>query len=174
MPSKRPAEVSLVGGASLLLGLAWLLGLAVGRSEDALDFLRAGAGDRLAAARLGERGLAGAGAVSAAVLTLLLEASLALIWAAAGVSLLLLAPYARRAALFACAGAVAVAGLDSLLRVSVLAGPGQPVKVGPLVVNGLVTLGALALWGALFLPGVDAAYAEQPGEAARAETGAGG
>jgi hypothetical protein len=30
------------------------------------------------------------------------------------------------------------------------------------VVNGLVTLGALALWGSLYLPGVHAACAEAP------------
>jgi hypothetical protein len=174
MARKRPTEVSLVGGASLLLGLAWLLFLALGRCGDLLEMLQAGTGDRVAALRLGQKGLAGAGVVYATVLTVLLELTVALILVVAGVALLLVLPFARRAAQFGCAAAAAVLSVDTLLRVSVLAAPGQPVKVAHLVVNCLVTLGALALWGALFLPALDAAYAGRAGEAPAAGTTTGG
>jgi hypothetical protein len=160
-----------VGGASLLLGLAWLVGLGLVRYDDVADWIAAGGASPAATARLGERGLADPGAVYAAVLTLLLEVTLALILAAAGGAFLLRAPYARRAALFACAGAVAVTAVDTLLRAFALAAPGRPVDVAPLALNGVVTLGALALWGGLSLPGVGTASA---GEAARAGTAAGG
>jgi hypothetical protein len=159
MARKRPAALSVVGWASLVLGVSWLLWLTFGRGQEALDLLRAGSGDAAAAARLGQRGLAGAGAVHATVLTLLLELTLALLWAAAGVALLLHSPFARRAALFACYGAVAVEGLSTLLRVFLLTPDGQPIPLSPVVVNGAITVCALGLWGGLLLPEVETAYA---------------
>jgi hypothetical protein len=169
MGPKRPVALSVVGWASLALGVSWLLWLALGRREEALDLLRAGTGNAAAATRLGQRGLAGAGAVHVAVLTLLLELMLALLWAAAGVALLLLKPFARRVALCACYGALAVEGLSTLLRVFLLTPQGQPIPVLPVLVNGLAILCALGLWGGLLLPEVEGAYAGQPG----AETEAG-
>jgi hypothetical protein len=161
MARERPTELSVVGWAGVVAGLVWLLWLTVGRWGENLDLVRAGVGSAVSADRLRRGGLAGAG-LYFAVPTLVLELALALLLAVTGAALLGRRPFARRAALVACAAVVFVEGFSTLLRIVFLASPSQPIRLGPVVVNGLVTLGALALWGSLYLPGVHAAYAEAP------------
>jgi hypothetical protein len=173
MARKQLDEVSLVGWAGVLLGGAWLLWLVVARWGDTLDLFRAGAGNADAALRLGQQGLAGAG-VFFAVPGALAELALAVTWAVAGVALLGRRPFARRAALLACLAAVVLEGLSTLLRVFFLTVPDQPVRLGPVIVNGLVTLGALGLWGGLSLPAIDAVYAGPLADGPAAEPGVGG
>jgi hypothetical protein len=173
MARKRPDEVSLVGWGSVLLGASWLLWLLLARWGVTLDLIRAGTGDADAALRLGQQGLAGA-RVFFAVPGGLAELALAVTWAVAGIALLGRRPFARRAALLACAAAVAVEALSTLLRVFFLTVPDQPVRLGPVIVNGLVTLGALGLWGGLSLPAIDAVYAGPLADGPAAESGVGG
>jgi hypothetical protein len=163
-----PVPVWRLGWATLLLGAAWLGWLLLGRHADVLDLLRAGFGDRTAAARLAARDLASGGAVFAFVLTWLLEVAVAAIWVAAGVGLLHFQPAARWAALFACLAAIPLEACGTLVQVFCLTAPHHAVKLVPVIVNGLVILGAVALWGGLFLPGVAAAYAGGPEGGARA------
>ncbi len=159
MALKRPPPLSLVAWACVALGVIWLLWLALGRREEIVNLLRAGSGDAATVAQLKQRGLDGAGAVYASVLNLLLELAVAVLFVAAGAALHLHRPFARRAALLACYAAAAVAALSTVLHVSVLAPTGQPIPVLPLVVNGLVTVAAVVLWGGLLQPEVEAAYA---------------
>jgi hypothetical protein len=162
MAEKRPAALVPLGWASLVLGVGWVVWLILGRQEEALDLMRAGSGDAAAAVRLGRRGVAGPGAVQATVLTLALELTMALLWVVAGVALLLYRPFARRTALVACGGAIVIEAVSALLRVFVFTPHGQPIHLMSVVGNGVVTLAAVVLWGALFLPAVEAAYTGVP------------
>jgi hypothetical protein len=172
MARKRLDEVSVVGWSGALLGGFWLLWMLVARWGDTLDLMRAGASDADAAMRLGKQGLAGAG-VFFAMPGGLAELALAGTWAVAGVALLSRRPFARRAALLACAAVVALEGLSTLVRMLFLTVPDQPVSLAPVIMNGLVTLGALGLWGGLSLPQIDAAYAGPPADDLEAEPGEG-
>ena len=168
MARDRPTEVSIAGWAGVALGLTWLLWLTLGRWRENLDLFQAGLGGAAAADRLRRSGLAGAG-LYFAVPTLLLEVTLALILAGAGAALLGRRPFARRAAVLACAATVFVEAVSTLLRAFFLTVPGEPVKLMPVLMNGVVTLCVLALWGGLFLPGVHAAYGGLPAEAPAAK-----
>jgi hypothetical protein len=172
MARNLPPTIIWLGVGSLLLGLAWLLLVLLVRGGDMVDLIRARQDPQLAL-RLAERGLGTAGAIFVAVPTLLLELVLAVILAVAGVGLLRLWPFARWAALFGCAGGVAVEGLSTLLQVFCLTPSGAAVKLIPVLVNGLVVVAAIVLWGGLFLSEASAAYAAPPGEGTAGPTGPG-
>jgi hypothetical protein len=162
MAHPRPAAVTALGSCGLAFGLACLAWLALGRSGDLTELFRAAWGDSVAARRLARAHLDGVAAVSAATVPLLLEWALALLLLAAGAGLLSLHRAARRAALFYCVAVIPVQALAALVRVFCLTLPGQPVRIVPIVVNCLVTLFAIGLWGGLFLPEVEAAFAGPP------------
>lgn len=161
MARNVPPLVFWLGVASLSLGVIWLLAVLVVRGGDMGELLRAGQGDPEYVFRLTERGLSG-GTLFLAIPLLILEIVVAVMLAVAGVGLLRLLPFARWTAVFACASAIAVEVLSSVVLVFCLTSRSAAVKVVPLILGGLVTLAAIVLWGSLFLPPVVTAYADGP------------
>ena len=162
-----PLMALRLGLASLSLGVVWLILLLLVRGGDMADLLRAGLSDSAAIARLTGQGLARSGVIYATVITFSLELALAVILIVAGVGFLRLWPSARWVALFGCIGTIALEGSSTLVYLFCLTPSGAAVKLGPVVVNGLVVLGAIVLWGALFLPEPAAPAPQPPGEPAQ-------
>jgi hypothetical protein len=159
MTYPKLSAVTTLGLSALAFGLVCLLWLAFGRRGDLADQFAAAWGDRDAAARLAKAHLHGAWAICLALVPLLLEWALTFILLAAAVGLLYAHPAARWAALFYCVCIIPLEFITALLRVFYLTLPGQPVRIVPIVMNCLITLGAIGLWGGLFLPEVETAFA---------------
>jgi hypothetical protein len=155
-----------LASASLLLGVGWLILLLFVRGGDLADLFLAGLADPGAVARLTGKGLSTPWPLYVTVLTLAVEIALAGILITAGVGLLRGWPPARWVALFGCVGSVVVEGGSTLLHVFCLTPSEAAVKLGPVVVNGLVVLTAIVLWGGLFLPEPALPPAGAPGETA--------